>query len=88
VEARKHGEQRIAASRPIVQRAAAAVRYVPGMFKRRRATKPDFFRDSVKDRRATEDEQPWFLGEDDGPTLEVEAGRSAAMEAEDESREP
>ena len=58
------------------------------MFKRRRAAKPDFFRDSVKDRRATEDEQPWFLVEDDGPTLEVEAGRSAAMEADDEPGRP
>ena len=39
------------------------------MFKRRRAADLDFFR--VKDRRATEDEQPWFLAEDDGPALEV-----------------
>ena len=46
------------------------------MFKRRKAAKPDFFRDSVKERRAAEDEQPWFLADDDGPDLEVEAGRS------------
>ena len=58
------------------------------MFKRGKAAKPDFFRDSVKDRRATEDQQPWFLAEDDVPELEVEAGRSAAMEADNDAREP
>jgi hypothetical protein len=57
------------------------------MFKRRKAAKPDFFRDSVKERRAAEDEQPWFLVDDDGPDLEVEAGRSAAMEAEDDGQQ-
>ena len=56
------------------------------MFKRRRASKPDFFRDSVKERRATEDDQPWFLAEDDQSDLDIDAGRSAAMEAEDDPR--
>ena len=30
----------------------------------------------VKDRRAVEDEEPWFLAEDDGPPLEIETNRS------------
>ena len=30
----------------------------------------------VKKRRAVEDEQPWFLAEDDGPELQVETNRS------------
>ena len=67
---------RIAVSAAIVQGGAAHQRYRPAMFKRRKATKPDFFRDSVKERRAAEDEQPWFLAEDEAPDLEVEAGRS------------
>ena len=62
--------------------------YGPDVFKRRKAGKPDFFRDSVKDRRATEDEQPWFLAADDAPELDIEAGRSAAMEAEDDPGQP
>ena len=56
------------------------------MFRRRKTPDPDFFRHSVKERRAVEDEQPWFLDEDTGPELEVEAGRSAAMEAEDDDQ--
>jgi hypothetical protein len=49
------------------------------MFGRTRRAK-DFFQQSVEDRRATEDEQPWFAAPDDGPELEVDAGRSARME--------
>ena len=30
----------------------------------------------VKDRRAVEDDQPWFLAEDDGPELQIETNRS------------
>jgi hypothetical protein len=30
----------------------------------------------VKDRRAIEDDQPWFLAEDDEPPLEIETNRS------------
>jgi len=30
----------------------------------------------VKERRAVEDEQPWFLADDEGPELEVETNRS------------
>lgn len=49
------------------------------MFGRKRRN-DDFFQRSVEDRRATEDEQPWFAVPDDGPELEVDAGRSARME--------
>ena len=49
------------------------------MFGRKRRA-DDFFQRSVEDRRATEDEQPWFAAPDDGPELEVDAGRSARME--------
>jgi hypothetical protein len=55
-----------------------------GMFGRKRKPSRDFFQRSVEDRRATEDEQPWFLAPDDGPALEVDAGRSARMDDEDE----
>jgi hypothetical protein len=58
------------------------------MFRRRKAPDPDFFRDSVKERRAVEDEQPWFLADDDGSELAVEAGRSAAMEVDDDDGPP
>ena len=30
----------------------------------------------VKDRRAVEDDQPWFLAEDDAPELQIETNRS------------
>jgi hypothetical protein len=50
------------------------------MFGRRKRQGGDFFKDSVAHRRSTEDEQPWFLASDDGPELDVEAGRSARME--------
>lgn len=50
------------------------------MFGRRRRRGDEVFRRSLEDRRATEDEQPWFLAPDDGPHLEVEAGRSARMD--------
>jgi hypothetical protein len=55
------------------------------MFGRKRKT-TDFFTRSVEERRAAEDEQPWFLAPDDGPELEVDAGRSARME--DRSDDP
>jgi len=44
----------------------------------RRKKRDDEFdlKKEVKDRRAVEDEQPWFLAEDDGPELEVETNRS------------
>lgn len=50
------------------------------MFGRRR--KQDFFERSAAERRVTEDEQPWFLAPDDGPELDVDAGRSARMDDE------
>jgi len=31
---------------------------------------------AVEERRAVEDEQPWFLADDDGPELHVETNRS------------
>lgn len=49
------------------------------MFGRKRQPKDPFAR-AAADRRAVEDEQPWFLGDDDGPELDVEAGRSARMD--------
>ena len=56
------------------------------MFKRRKQGKGDFFRASADERRAVEDDQPWFLDDDDAPPLDVEAGRSARMKPEDEPR--
>lgn len=53
------------------------------MFGRKRRT-DDFFQRSVEDRRATEDEQPWFAIPDDGPQLEVDRGRSARMEDDED----
>jgi hypothetical protein len=49
------------------------------MFGRKKQPK-GFLAQEAADRRQVEDEQPWFLAEDDGPELEVEAGRSAAMD--------
>jgi hypothetical protein len=49
------------------------------MFGRRRK-RDDLFERSAADRREAEDETPWFLTPDDGPELEVEAGRSARMD--------
>lgn len=49
------------------------------MFGRKRKPK-DFLKRAVAERREIEDEQPWFLAEDDGPDLEIEAGRSARMD--------
>jgi len=49
------------------------------MFGRRRERK-DFLQREADERRAREDEHPWFLADDDGPELDVEAGRSAREE--------
>lgn len=49
------------------------------MFGRKRQPK-DFLQREAAERRKIEDEQPWFLTEDDGPALDVEAGRSARMD--------
>lgn len=54
------------------------------MFGKRRRQSRDFFKQAVEDRRSTEDEQPWFLADDDGPELDVDAGRSAKMSRDDE----
>ena len=56
---------------------------LPVMLHRKRRPGGDFFKESAKERRTTEDDQPWFLGDDDGPVLEVEAGRSARMDEPD-----
>jgi hypothetical protein len=50
------------------------------MFGKRRRQDDDFFKRAATDRRTAEDERPWFLADDDGPELDVEAGRSARME--------
>jgi hypothetical protein len=49
------------------------------VFGRKRQPK-DPFRRSAADRRAVEDEQPWFLAPDEEPDLDIEAGRSARMD--------
>jgi hypothetical protein len=54
------------------------------MFGRRR--KQDFFQRESAERRAAEDEQPWFMAPDEGPELDVDAGRSARMDEEPPSR--
>lgn len=42
-----------------------------GLFKR----KPkDDFKALAKERRRSEDDDPWFAGDDDGPELDVETG--------------
>ncbi|HEX4819728.1 MAG TPA: hypothetical protein VFV00_05935 [Acidimicrobiales bacterium] len=47
------------------------------MLRRKKRDKDEIdLKREVKDRRAVEDEQPWFLTEDDGPELEVETNRS------------
>jgi hypothetical protein len=43
----------------------------------------DFWKQAADDRRP-DDPTPWFLAEDDGPELEVEAGRSAQMDGNDD----
>lgn len=53
------------------------------MFGRKR--KADPLQREAAERRRHEDEQPWFLVPDDAPELEVEAGRSARMDDEDEA---
>ena len=46
------------------------------VFGRRKRPKAsdDVFKQSIDERRATEDDQPWFLADDDAPDLDVEAG--------------
>ena len=47
------------------------------MLRRKKRDKDEIdLKREVKDRRAVEDEQPWFLAEDDGPELDVETNRS------------
>jgi hypothetical protein len=53
---------------------------LPGMvFGRKRRPSRDPFKQMVTERRATEDERPWFLEADEGEALEVDTGRSARM---------
>ena len=54
------------------------------MFGKKRREGRDFFKQASEDRRTTEDDTPWFLADDDGPQLDVEAGRSARMDDEDD----
>lgn len=53
------------------------------MFGRKKQPK-DFLQREAAERRQREDEQPWFLADDDGPDLEIEAGRSARMDRPDD----
>ena len=46
------------------------------MFRRKKDDEGLDLKREVKDRRAVEDEEPWFLAEDDAPPLEVETNRS------------
>jgi hypothetical protein len=43
----------------------------------------DFFKRSVDERRASEDETPWFLADDDGPELQVETGIGSNLTEDD-----
>lgn len=61
----------------------AGVANLPAMFGRRREKEDTLAREAAE-RRKLEDEQPWFLGDDDAPELDVEAGRSARMEGSDD----
>lgn len=60
----------------------AVCRRLPGMFGRKRQPK-DLLQREAAERRQQEDEQPWFMTDDDGPELDVEAGRSARMDGRD-----
>ncbi len=42
-----------------------------GIFKKKQK---DDFKSLAKQRRRSEDDEPWFAGEDDGPELEIETG--------------
>lgn len=53
------------------------------MFGRKRQPQDSLAREAAE-RRRLEDEQPWFLADDDAPELDVEAGRSARMEGPDD----
>ncbi len=53
------------------------------MFGRKKLPK-DFLEREAAERRKLEDERPWFLADDEGPELEIEAGRSARMDGTDE----
>lgn len=54
-----------------------------GLFKR---TQKDSFRRLAKERRRSEDETPWFAGDDDGPELDVETGIGSNLRRPDESQ--
>jgi hypothetical protein len=43
----------------------------------------DPFEHLADERRAAESDEPWFLGHDDGPELDVEAGISSNLHDED-----
>lgn len=54
------------------------------MFGRKKQPK-DFLQREAAERRKQEDEQPWFLADDEGPDLDIEAGRSARMDGLDDA---
>jgi hypothetical protein len=56
----------------------------PGPVFGKKRREQDFWKQAADDRRPADDPTPWFLAEDDGPELEVEAGRSAQMDGNDD----
>jgi len=44
---------------------------------RKRRRDQDFFKETARARMAAEEQRPWFLGDDEDPVLDIEAGRSA-----------
>jgi len=57
------------------------------MFGRKRRVAEDPLQREAVERQRQEDERPWFLVDDGGPALDVEAGRSARMEHLEETGE-
>ena len=50
------------------------------MLRRKKSDEGLDLKKEVKDRRAVEDDQPWFLAEDDAPELQIETNRSFKAE--------
>jgi len=51
-----------------------------GLFRRK---SDDDFKALSRERRAVEDDQPWFAAEDDGPQLDVETGIGSNLRRDD-----
>ena len=50
------------------------------MLRRKKRNEGLDLKKEVKERRAVEDDQPWFLAEDDAPELQIETNRSFKSE--------